>query len=216
MRTVISAAIGLFCLLAAGGAWAAPGKGPEFAISYPAAQSTGPLDGRIILLLSRDMSREPRTHVEANEPLASPYLFGLNVSGLAPATDAVLNDNAFGWPAAHLSAIPTGDYFVQAVLNRYEAFHLADGRTLKLPPDKGEGQQWAKKDGQFVFDADQAARGCGASRENRADSGPTDWRHRREDRQRVCAAHPNPQRAAVQVLGPRCIHRRARVGAQGV
>src|SRR5882724_8454143 len=147
MRTGIPAALGLFCMLVAGGAWGAPVKGPEFAISYPAAQSNGPLDGRVILLLSRDMSREPRTHVEANEPLASPYLFGLNVSGLAPGTDAVLNDSAFGWPAAHLSAIPTGDYFVQAVLNRYETFHLADGRSLKLPPDKGEGQQWAKKPG---------------------------------------------------------------------
>jgi hypothetical protein len=59
----------------------------------------------------------------------------------------VLNDNAFGWPAAHLSAIPSGDYYVQAVLNRYETFHLADGRTLELPPDKGEGQQWANKPG---------------------------------------------------------------------
>jgi hypothetical protein len=33
------------------------------------------------------------------------------------------------------------------VLNRYEVFHLADGRTLKLPPDKGEGQQWWHKPG---------------------------------------------------------------------
>jgi len=120
---------------------------PEFAISYPAAQSGGPLDGRIILLLSRDLTREPRTHVEPNEPLASPYIFGLSVEGLAPALEAIFNDSAFGWPAAHLAALPTGDYLVQAVLNRYETFHLADGRILKLPPDKGEGQQWAKKPG---------------------------------------------------------------------
>src|SRR5580692_12333676 len=130
-----------------GSAAAAPAKGPEFAISFPASQNSAPIDGRIILLLSRDMTREPRTHVEPNEPLASPYLFGLNVEALAPGAIAVLNDTAFGWPAAHLSAIPSGDYFVQAVLNRYETFHLADGRTLKLPPDKGEGQQWAKKPG---------------------------------------------------------------------
>ena len=147
MRSVILAGWGVFFALVAGGVWGAPAKGPEFAISYPASQTKGPLDGRIILLLSHDTSREPRTHVEANEPLASPYLFGLNVSGLAPDSDAVLGDNAFGWPAAHLSALPTGDYFVQAVLNRYEAFHLADGRILNLPPDQGEGQQWAKKPG---------------------------------------------------------------------
>jgi len=61
MRMAITVAFGVFCMLAAGGGWAAPVKGPEFAISYPAAQSNGPLDGRVILLLSRDMSREPRT-----------------------------------------------------------------------------------------------------------------------------------------------------------
>ena len=122
-------------------------EGTTFAVSFPAGRSGKPLDGRVILLLSRDFTREPRTHVEPNEPLASPYLFGLTVDGLAPDAKAVVDDTAFGWPATHLSAIPGGDYFVQAVLNRYEVFHLADGRTLKLPPDKGEGQQWSHKPG---------------------------------------------------------------------
>jgi len=118
-----------------------------FSVSFPTKRSAKPLDGRVILLLSRDFTREPRSHVEPNEPLASPYLFGFTVDGLAPGAKAVLDDSAFGWPATHLSAIPVGDYFVQAVLNRYEEFHLADGRTLKLPPDKGEGQQWSHKPG---------------------------------------------------------------------
>src|SRR5271163_3501993 len=146
MRAVTTfAALGL---IAAGVANSAAGAaGPEFAISYPAALNSGPLDGRIILLLSRDLKREPRTHVEPNEPLDSPYIFGLNVDGLAPDHAAILSGRAFGWPAARLSALPTGDYLVQAVLNRYETFHLADGRILKLPPDKGEGQQWAEKPG---------------------------------------------------------------------
>jgi hypothetical protein len=59
----------------------------------------------------------------------------------------VLDDRAFGWPARKLSDVPPGEYFVQAVLNRYETYRLADGRVLKLPPDKGEGQQWALKPG---------------------------------------------------------------------
>jgi hypothetical protein len=125
----------------------AAGEGTTFAVGFPTARSSKALDGRVILLLSRDFSREPRTHVEPNEPLASPYLFGFTVDGLAPGAKAVLDDTAFGWPATHLSAIPAGDYFVQAVLNRYEEFHMADGRTLKLPPDKGEGQQWWHKPG---------------------------------------------------------------------
>jgi hypothetical protein len=126
---------------------AAATEGTTFSVSFPAERSGKPLDGRVILMLSRDFTREPRNHVEPNEPLASPYLFGLTVDGMAPGAKVVLDDHAFGWPATHLSAIPAGDYFVQAVLNRYEEFHLADGRTLKLPPDKGEGQQWWHKPG---------------------------------------------------------------------
>ena len=126
---------------------AAASEYTTFSVSFPTERSGKPLDGRVILLLSRDLTREPRSHVEPNEPLASPYLFGLTVDGLAPGAKAILDDGAFGWPATHLSAIPVGDYYVQAVLNRYEEFHLADGRTLKLPPDKGEGQQWWHKPG---------------------------------------------------------------------
>jgi hypothetical protein len=129
------------------GAAESPGGGTSFSVSFPGELSSAPLDGRVILLLSHDLTREPRTHVDADEPLDAPYIFGLNVDGMAPGHAVVLDDSAFGWPAAHLSAVPSGDYLVQVVLNRYETFHLADGRTLKLPPDKGEGQHWAEKPG---------------------------------------------------------------------
>jgi hypothetical protein len=143
-----SLAIGVLLLcLAAHGRAGDVSAGTSFAVSFPAARGTTPLDGRIILLLSRDLTREPRSHVEANEPLASPYLFGLNVDGMAPGRAVILADDAFGWPAPRLSEVPAGDYLVQAVLNRYEEFHLADGRVLKLPPDQGEGQHWAEKPG---------------------------------------------------------------------
>jgi len=122
-------------------------SGPSFAVTFPASLSATPLDGRVILLLSKDPTREPRTHVAENEMLATPYLFGLTVDGLAPGHAAVLDDRAFGWPARRLSALPAGDYYVQAVLNRYETFHMGDGRVLKLPPDKGEGQHWESKPG---------------------------------------------------------------------
>jgi hypothetical protein len=124
-------------------------KATTFSVSFPASVGEAPVDGHVILLLSKDMTREPRTHVEEGEMLAVPYVFGLDVDALAPGRAVVLDDHAFGWPAAHLSAVPTGDYYVQAVLNRYEEFHLADGRSLKLAPDKGEGQQWATKPGNF-------------------------------------------------------------------
>jgi hypothetical protein len=121
--------------------------GPSFAVSFPTSRSAAPLDGRVILLLSRDLTREPRAHVSPEEPLASPYIFGVNVEAMAPGRSITVDVSAFGWPARRLANVPTGDYLVQAVLNRYETFHLADGRQLKLPPDQGEGQQWASKPG---------------------------------------------------------------------
>jgi hypothetical protein len=122
-------------------------KSTAFSVSFPASRSATPLDGRVILLLSTDFSREPRSHVDPDDPLVSPYIFGINVEGLAAAQGAVLDDAAFGWPARRLSQLPPGDYFVQALLNRYETFHLGDGRVLKLAPDQGEGQNWAEKPG---------------------------------------------------------------------
>ena len=66
---------------------------------------------------------------------------------MAAGRAVVIDDGAFGWPARKLSQLPAGDYLVQAVLNRYETFHMGDGRILKLAPDKGEGQQWSLKPG---------------------------------------------------------------------
>jgi len=115
--------------------------------TLPPSAITAPVDGRVILLLSRDLAREPRSHVSPDELLDSPQMFGMNVDGWAAGAARTLDPAAFGWPARTIAAVPPGDYLVQAVLNRYETFHLADGRTLKLPPDRGEGQHWNSKPG---------------------------------------------------------------------
>ena len=140
LTLILAGAVGLI-------AGAVNAGGPTFQVSFPAERSAAPLDGRIILLLSTDFKREPRSHIAPNEPLDSPYMFGVNVDHLAPGHAAKVDDKAFGWPARKLSSLPAGDYWVQAVLNRYETFHLADGRVLKLPPDQGEGQHWEHKPG---------------------------------------------------------------------
>ncbi len=143
---LLTALLLAFC---AQGALARPRTPPalSFAVSFPAARSEAPLDGRIILLLSRNPQGEPREQVSADDLLKSPFIFGLTVDGMAPGDKAVLDDEAFGWPAAHLSDLKAGDYTVQAVLNRYETFHRAGGVAVKLPPDRGEGQNWAEKPG---------------------------------------------------------------------
>jgi hypothetical protein len=132
-------------LVLCGGAFAQ--SGPRVLVTLAAPGITTPLEGRLILMVSPDLKREPRTHVSSDALLDSPFLFGLNVAGVAPGGAITVDDSAFGWPARRLSALPAGDYQVQAVLNRYETFHLADGRVLHLPPDQGEGQHWAEKPG---------------------------------------------------------------------
>jgi hypothetical protein len=124
-----------------------PKPGLSFAVSFPAARSTAALDGRVILLVSTDPTVEPRAQVDADSALKAPFIFGLTVDGLKPGQSTIVDASAFGWPAQSLSSLKPGDYTVQAVLNRYETFHRADGSVVKLPPDKGEGQNWVAKPG---------------------------------------------------------------------
>jgi hypothetical protein len=117
----------------------------KFAISFPAARSGSPLDGRVLLLISTDDKKEPRFSV--NDSAGTQQVFGIDVEGLVPEREAVVDGTAFGYPRHNLAAIEPGEYWVQAVLNIYQTYHLKDGRTLKLPPDRGEGQQWNRKPG---------------------------------------------------------------------
>ncbi len=112
----------------------------------PAPAGGGAVGGRMVIAISRDAAREPRLQID--ESYTSQQVFGVDVADArAP---VVLDDKADGFPVARLSALPAGDYRVQAVFVPYERFRRADGRTLLLPPDRGEGQQWNAKPGQPI------------------------------------------------------------------
>jgi enterochelin esterase-like enzyme len=117
-------------------------------ISFPKEISATPLDGRVLLLFSKDSSDEPRYQIR-EETAESQQAFGVDVNGLAPGAAAVIDRTAFGYPTLSLTDIPPGDYNVQALLNIYETYQLGNGHTVKLPPDKGEGQHWQTKPGNF-------------------------------------------------------------------
>ncbi len=117
----------------------------DFVVTFPPARSQRPLDGRLLLLLSTDPSAEPRLQI--TDSFNTQLVFGLDVENWKPGTLMKIGDNAFGYPIRSLSQLTPGEYTVQALLNRYETFHLADGRVVKLPPDRGEGQQWQSKPG---------------------------------------------------------------------
>ena len=76
-------------------------------------------------------------------------IFGVDVDSLKPGQAAVISDTTFGFPVRSLKDIPPGDYWVQALFNRFQTYHRSNGKTVKLPPDAGEGQHWATKPGNF-------------------------------------------------------------------
>lgn len=109
-------------------------------VSVPASHGAKALDGRVLFLLSNDTSQEPRMQID--DTLKSQQVFGVTVDGLKPGEPVTIDNSAAGYPHRRLSDVPPGEYTVQAVLNVYETFHRADGKTIKLAPDRGEGQHW--------------------------------------------------------------------------
>jgi hypothetical protein len=121
---------------------------PRFAISFASNLSPTPLDGRVYVVISTREDPEPRTQI-FEEEVKSQQVFGVDVDALAPGQNAVIADDALGYPTANFRNIPAGDYWVQGVLNKYTTFHRSDGHTVKLPMDEGEGQHWDTKPGNF-------------------------------------------------------------------
>jgi len=119
----------------------------HFELFFTVERSSEPVDGRMLLMLSNNDDREPRFQVSDGPD--TQLLFGVDVEGLKPGEKAVVDEGVFGYPLKSIREIPPGEYWVQGLLNRYETFHRSDGHTVKLPPDRGEGQQWNRKPGNF-------------------------------------------------------------------
>jgi hypothetical protein len=119
--------------------------GMSFEIAFTTEQSREPLDGRLLLMLSTDDTAEPRFQI--NDGPGTQLVFGIDVEGLRPGTSATINGGVLGYPIETLTDVPPGTYRVQALLHRYETFLRADGHIVKLPMDRGEGQQWNRAPG---------------------------------------------------------------------
>ncbi len=118
---------------------------PAFAISFSTDASSEALDGRLLMILSKDDESEPRFQVRPG--VRAVQMFGINIDGVAPGQEVVIDESVFGYPIDSLKDLPAGDYFVQALLHKYDTFELANGKTVRLPMDQGEGQQWADSPG---------------------------------------------------------------------
>jgi len=120
----------------------------RFGIFFTEELCAESLDGRMLLLISSDGGSEPR--FQTSDGPDSQLVFGITVDGLKPGEEAVFDGTVFGYPLKSIGAIPPGEYWVQGLLHRYETFHRADGHTVKMPMDRGEGQHWEQAPGNLI------------------------------------------------------------------
>lgn len=116
-----------------------------FSISFEQVTDSGPFDGRLLLILSTDSTDEPRFQI--NSGFNGQLIFGIDVNQWQIGEQVKITADVLGFPVKSLNDIKPGKYNVQAVLHKYETFNRADGKTVKLPMDRGEGQQWNRAPG---------------------------------------------------------------------
>lgn len=109
-------------------------------ITISAANKQQVYDGRLILLLAKNNSSEPRFQI--SDGPSTQLIFGMDVDGWKKGSLKEMDPQSVGYPLSKISEIPEGDYYVQALLHMYETFKRKDRVTVKLPMDRGEGQHW--------------------------------------------------------------------------
>jgi hypothetical protein len=143
---LLAAGAVLVVAIAPGVSLQAPTAPPlRFEIWFPRTVRSAPIDGRVLLMVSTRADGEPRFQI--SDGLDTQQIFGVDAEGLAPAQPAVIDGTTLGYPRKSLAGLPSGEYYVQALINVYETFHRADGRVVKLPMDDGEGQHWNSSPG---------------------------------------------------------------------
>ena len=156
-RTWLLSMLLLVCAGLAEGCNGSSAQSPDgIVVRFSASLSQGALDGRLLLLLSKDGTTEPRFQVTVTS-LSTAQVFGIDVEGLKPGDERTFDAGVLGYPLESLSDLPPGEYTVQVLLHKYETFRLATGHTVKLPMDRGEGQQWSSAPGN-LYSAPQKMR----------------------------------------------------------
>jgi hypothetical protein len=141
----------LLCAVALAASLAASSRPPaqagplRFSLTLPHRAGGAPIDGRLLVIVSRVEGTEPRFQV-GDGPSGQP-VFGVDVEGWTPGRAATVDGSVVGFPLDCITDIPAGTYTVQALLHKYETFRRGDGHTVKMPMDRGDGQQWARAPG---------------------------------------------------------------------
>ena len=146
MRVVTLLVVAAGLLAAASSQPIAQGGPLRFSVTLPMSAGTQPVDGRLLVMLAKDpRAGEPRFQI--NDSVSGQLIFGVDVDGLKAGSAVTLDGSAIGFPLDSINDIPAGTYSVQALIHKYETFKRGDGHTVKMPMDRGEGQQWARAPG---------------------------------------------------------------------
>src|SRR4051794_17262049 len=93
---------------------------PGFQIRLGSGTRTAPVDGRLIVVVSKRLEGEPRFQVAWG--LETQQIFGMDVDGWNPGDTVAMRGSTPGAPLRTLADLPPGTYNIQAVLNVYETF----------------------------------------------------------------------------------------------
>ncbi len=119
----------------------------QFEVSVDPKLQTDELQGRMLLMIATDNKKEPRFQIM--DHYNPQQVFGLDVESLKPGEKIIFKSGILGYPLSDLNLVAEGEYYVQALLHRYETFKRSDGKVIQLPMDRGEGQQWDKAPGNY-------------------------------------------------------------------
>ncbi len=111
-----------------------------FEVSYDSSLAKEPFDGRLLVMISKDSMTEPRFQI--NDSDQSAVIIGIDVEDWEAEKQVFFSENTLAYPIEQLKDLEEGEYYVQALLHKYETFTLSNGHTVQLPMDQGEGQHW--------------------------------------------------------------------------
>jgi len=117
----------------------------EVSLSQSAAEQIAdlglevPIVGRAFAIVSRDHEREPRL----STGVTGVPLWGVDVRDFQAGSSVLIADggeSVRGYPLSTTSALPPGEYSVQAFLNVYTTFNRPDGHTIEAHLNSGAHQ----------------------------------------------------------------------------
>ncbi len=150
-RALALVGVALALIVSCGGV--ADGPGLRIEVSFPESLHPDPAQGRLLLFLADAPEegkkvRQPFQRVSSR--LSGVPVFGIDVEEWQPGEPAVFEGEVVGYPVRLLAELPPGEYVVQALLHHYQDFKLGNGKQVKLPMDRGEGQQWRRAPGNLL------------------------------------------------------------------